>query len=71
MTLMFSGTSGRRPSSEAHRYIYKVLASSLQADLNDAEGWVFGGVTQEPDRRRARKAAEVVIKELIRKGSRP
>lgn len=69
MTLMFNGTSGRRPTAEARRYVYRVLASALREDLKDSEGWVFGGMVNEPDRRRAAKAARAIIDELIRKGA--
>lgn len=66
--MMFDSSNGRgRPSAQARRYVYAVLASSLTDDLTNSEGWVFGGMEDEVDRRRARKAAKLVIAELIRK----
>jgi hypothetical protein len=68
--MMFDGSSGRRPSAEARRYVYMVLATSLDVDLQDPDGWMFGGMENEVDRRRVRKAAVLVIAELQRKGNR-
>ena len=68
--LKFDGSSGQLPSAEARRYVYRVLASCLEDDVQHAaEGWVFGGLENEFDRRRAKRAAELVIKELRKKGA--
>ncbi len=66
----FTGNTGRRPSAEARRYVYRVLASCLDDDLDNPEGWVLGGIDDEPSQRRARKAAKLVFAELVRKGRR-
>lgn len=68
--IMFDGKSGRRPSAEARRYVYRVLAAALDEDLNDRQGWVFGGMDHDVDRRRAWKEAKKIIAELLRKGAR-
>lgn len=65
--LKFSGASGLRPSAEARRYVYAVVAAALIADIEDREGWVFAGLENDFDRRRAEKAARLVVKELLRK----
>ena len=67
--LKFISANGRKPSAEARRYIYRVLASSLAQDMDDHDGWVFGGITNDCDRRRLVTAGKKVIAELIRKGS--
>ena len=67
--LKFNGSSGRRPSAEARSYVYAVLASALETDLGDPEGWMRGGIEEEPDERRVFKAARAVIKELRRKAT--
>lgn len=68
--MKFDGSSGRRPSAEARSYVYRVLAASLETDLVDRDGWMFGGIENDADRRRVRRAAEKVIKELLSKGAR-
>ena len=65
----FDGRSGRLPSAEARRYVYAVLAASLADDITNREGWVLGGVEREVDQRRARKATQLVIAELMRKAA--
>lgn len=67
--MRFDGSSGRRPVTEARRYIYNVLATAIGTDLEDLEGWLLGGIDEESDRRRIRKAAKAVVAELRRKGS--
>lgn len=67
--MKFDGSSGRKPSAEARRYVYNVLATSIETDLGDHEGWLFGGLDDEVDRRRVKKAAKLVVAELLRKGS--
>lgn len=44
--------------------------ASLENDLTDNEGWMFGGIENDADRRRVRRASEKVIKELLSKGAR-
>ena len=68
--LKFSGESGRAPQAEARRYVYAVLVSVLENEFNDDEGWMFGGIETEPDRRRLTKAVHAVQKELGRKANR-
>lgn len=68
--LKFDGSSGRKPSAEARRYIYRVLATALETDMRDHEGWMRDGITNDFDLRRLRKAAKLVVAELIRKGRR-
>lgn len=68
--MKFDGGSGRRPQTEARRYVYAVLASALSTDMSDPEGWVFGGMEDEFDRRRAKKAGRAIIAELLRKAKR-
>lgn len=71
LRLKFSGDSGRKPSAEARRYVYAVMASALETDLIDPEGWVRGGLGNEFDDRRAKSAARKVITELRRKAKAP
>lgn len=66
--MMFDGRRGSRPSTQAHKYVYRVLASALMSDLTDSGGWVLGGMDEEVDRRRAKKEARKIIAELLRKG---
>ena len=66
-TMRFDGSSGRRPDAEARKYVYAVLASSLVSDLIDPDGWVFGGIEDEEDKRRLRRVAKAVVEELRRK----
>lgn len=69
MATKFDGSSGMKPSAEARRYIYRVMATALDTDMTDDEGWVFGGIDCEFDRRRLREAAKRVRADLLRKGS--
>ena len=65
--LKFSGASGQRPQTEARRYVYAVLSAMLDHELCEPEGWMFGGIEQEPDERRVRKAIKAVRAEMLRK----
>lgn len=67
--LRFNGDNGRKPTTEARRYIYRVLAASLEEDMKDYQGWILGGIDQEPDRRRLHIVAKKVVAELLRKGN--
>ena len=64
--MKFNGSSGRKPQTEARRYVYAVLATAIEHDGDDIRGWLFGGL-EEPDRRRVEKAARAIVKELRRK----
>lgn len=52
---------------EARTYVYAVMISMLDAELKTDEGWMFGGVADEPSQRRLTKAIKVVAAELQRK----
>lgn len=64
--MKFDGSSGRRPSAEARRYIYRCLASTLQNDAGDlSAGYLFDEEDlEEVDIRRLKKEAQKVIHEL-------
>lgn len=68
--MKFDGSSGKRPSAEARRYVYAVAASSLETDLTDPEGWLLGGLDDEVDRRRVKRETRKVAAELRRKANR-
>lgn len=69
MAIKFDGSSGRKPQTEARRYIYRVMAAAIQNEVTgDRDGWIFGGMENESDRRRLLKAADKVYAELMRKG---
>jgi hypothetical protein len=68
--MKFNGSSGRRPSAEARRYIYAVMASALTEDMRDDGGWVYGGIESEFDRRRLASEARKVVAEFLRKAAR-
>lgn len=65
--MRFNGSSGKRPSAEARRYIYSRLASILRTSLNDDTSWI--NEFDEFDRRRLRRAAKLVAEELRRKAN--
>lgn len=69
--LKFNGDFGRKPQAEARRYVYGVLVSMLANERRqgreNGEGWMFGGIEREEDRRRLHKALEAVEKEMERK----
>jgi hypothetical protein len=62
--LEFNSRDGRKPQTEARRYVYRVLATVLVEDPR----WFYEGIEQEPDRRRLKKAMAAVRAELLRKG---
>lgn len=73
--MKFDGSSGRKPSTEARRYVYAVTAIMLEAELEmplrEAQ-WLFGDTElDEFDRRRLRKEAAKVVAELRRKAAAP
>lgn len=67
--LRFTGDSGRRPQAEARRYVYGVLATMLEHELTAEarDGWIFGGIEFDADRRRLRRAVRDVVKTLRRR----
>lgn len=65
----FTSANGRKPSTEARRYVYRVLAAALDEDLKNSDGWVRGGLNEFDDRR-AKTAARKVYTELLRKAAR-
>jgi hypothetical protein len=67
--LEFNGSNGRKPQTEARRYVYRCLARILREDMQNA-GWLHEDLEHEPDRRRAMKAANAVVRELEKKASR-
>ena len=66
----FTGANGRKPSTEARRYVYAILVPMLQHELCDEAQWMFGGIDCEFDRRRLRIAIKKVIVEMERKAAR-
>lgn len=71
--LLFNGHGGRKPQTEARRYVYRIIALMLSHELRDEnrDGWMFGGVEQEQDRRRVEKAIKSVRSEMKRKAAAP
>jgi len=63
----FNGASGRKPQAEARRYVYAVLVAVLNNEFNERDGWMFGGIEDEFDRRRLTKAIKAVAVEMLRK----
>lgn len=57
---------GGKPSTQARRYVYQVLATTLEHDLNNDSEWLYDGM-DEFDIRRVRQAVKKVIVELRRK----
>lgn len=62
-------TAKRRFNSlpEAKRYLYRCLATTLTADLDNGSEFIFDDEFSERDQDRLVKAAEQVIGELDRK----
>lgn len=69
---MFNGKSGRKPQTEARRFVYNVIATLLDNQQERGEhGWfALGDDGDEFDRRRLRKALDAVRDEMLRKASR-
>lgn len=71
---LFTGSQGRRPQTEARRYVYAILAKMLSDELRQGDehggGWMFGGVEDEVDLRRLKKAIKAVRSEMQRKAQR-
>lgn len=70
MSAEFDGRTGAKPQTEARRYVYRVLATIIVSERTDADGWFYGGITNEFDRRRLKKALEAVRIELVKKAGR-
>lgn len=68
--MKFNGSSGSKPQTEARKYVYNVLVQMLQQELSpdENEGWMFGGIYDEPDQRLLRKTIKAVMSEFRRKG---
>lgn len=68
--MKFDGSSGRRPSAEARRYVYVSIAATLEADPN----WVLNHLQDEEldefDIRRIEKEVRKVARELRAKAAR-
>ena len=72
--LKFTSTNGNgRPSAQARRYVYGVLVAMLHSQLHhhpeNVEGWMFGGIENDADRRRVKRAIERLQKEFSRKAN--
>lgn len=65
--MMFSGKDGRKPQTEARRYVYRCLYQTLVNDFDTGAGYL-NEFASEFDRRRCHKAARAILKELERKG---
>jgi hypothetical protein len=67
--LKFNGESGRKPQTEARRWVYAVLATILDNSSERSEhGWFsLGPDGDEFDRRRLLKALDSVRAEMVRK----
>lgn len=55
----------------ARQYVYSVLASMIEAEINDqydgAEGWMFGGIDNEFDRRRLDKELKKTKAKMLKR----
>jgi hypothetical protein len=69
---IFDGSSGRKPQTEARRFVYGCLASILDNGQERGEnGWFgLGPDGDEFDRRRLRKALDAVRAEMLKKQAR-
>jgi hypothetical protein len=68
--LKFTSEGGRRAQTEARRYVYRMVQAMLEHELTDSEGWVFGGIQQEPDERKLKRAVRDVMNEMGCKAAR-
>ena len=69
--MRFTSNNGRTPQAEARRYVYALLVPMLEHELSDPDGWMFGGIEEEPDKRRLTKAIKAVAAEMGRRAVRP
>jgi hypothetical protein len=69
---LFDGSSGRKPQSEARRFVYACLATILDnGEERGEDGWfAMGPDGDEFDRRRLEKALDAVRNEMLRKSAR-
>lgn len=69
---LFNGSNGRKPQTEARRWVYGVIATILDNGQERGEhGWfALGPEGDEFDRRRLRKALDAVRNEMLRKAGR-
>lgn len=69
---VFNGDGGRKPQTEARRFVYGCLATICDNDTERSEnGWfAMGPEADEFDRRRLRKALDAVRAEMLRKQAR-
>ena len=66
--LKFNGASGRKAQTEARRYVYRCLATTLEQDIDGSgAGYLHDDLEYEADRRRAIKAARAILRELTKK----
>jgi len=69
--LRFKGdATGQKPSTQARVYVYNVLVAMIDSELTESEGWMFGGIEADADRRRLKRALHKVRAELLRKARR-
>lgn len=65
----FEGSAEKgKPSTQARRYVYGVMANVLEHDLNNDSEWLYAEM-DEFDVRRVRIAVKKVIVEMRRKQS--
>jgi len=69
--MKFTSEPGRTAQAKARRFVYAVLVPMLEHELGDPEGWMFGGIEEEPDKRRLAKAIKALMVEMRRRASRP
>lgn len=68
MSGVFKGTAGRKPQTEARRYIYACIAAALDNGTELTEGWFSPSEEMDEfDVRRLRKAIKSVYEEMLRK----
>lgn len=67
----FNGDSGRKPQTEARRYVYAILSEMILSEIREQGQWMYGGIENEFDRTRLTKALNAVRKEMKRKAFKP
>lgn len=67
----FKGADGRKPSTEARRYVYRRISKLLEDELQEGIGWLWeGDDIDEFDRRRIHAAVYKVAAEMRKKAAR-
>lgn len=65
--------SKREARREARAYVYNICAAMLEAQYNTApenrEGWMFGGLEEEDDRRLVYEEIKRLESELLKRGA--